>query len=77
MVDCNCGFEITPVAPETVRRGACEAECRVTFPARSVPVLTTKGECRCFMIELEDGIQLRPGLASVTIGASQDGEAMR
>lgn len=77
MVDCCGGFEITPVAPETVRRGACEAECRVTEPARSVPVLTTKWKCCCFMIEFENGIQLRPGFASVAIGASQDVGAMR
>ena len=76
MVDCNCGFEITPVAPEAVGRNPCETERRMTEPARSIPVLTAERKCRCVMIELEDGIQLRPGLASMAICASQDEGAM-
>ena len=77
MIDCGCGFEITAVAPETVGCGPREAECGVTEPARSVPVLAAEWKCRCVMIEPEDGVQLRPGFASMTISASQEQGAMR
>jgi len=71
VVDRGCGFEITAVAAETVGGEACETKRRVTEPARSIPVLAAEWKCRCVMVEPEDGIQLRPGFASMAIGASQ------
>ena len=49
----------------------------MTEPACSLTVLSAKRERRRVMIELEDGIQSRPGFASMAIGASQEEGAVR
>jgi hypothetical protein len=77
MVDRRGGLEITPVAAETVGGGAREAERRVAEPARRIPVLSPERKRSCVMIESEDGIQLRPGLAPVAISASQEEGTVR